>query len=77
MSPVCKPTVFIVENIDEGSINCNETYNTTPIKKAKKGKLVFHEIGFSDLNLTLKIIANNSYVRTAKQVSSFSYYNKL
>jgi len=47
MSPVCKPTEFFVENINEneGNINCDETYDTTPVKKAKKGKLVFHEIG--------------------------------
>jgi hypothetical protein len=46
MSPVCKQTVFIEGNITEGSINCNETYDTTPVKKAKKGKLFFHGISF-------------------------------
>jgi len=62
MSSVCKPTEFIMENINEneGSINCDETYDTTPVKKAKKGKLVFHEIGISYLDLPPKMIANNS-----------------
>lgn len=34
-SPVCKPPELIVENIRNGNIGLNETYNTTPDKKAK------------------------------------------